>query len=318
MRKKLSEFEGITLIALVITIIILLILATITIVELRNTNLFSKTIEARNKYKTSAEDENNTLDDYANKINEINIYSKNTNSENINSKKYYKIIYDANNGTGSIKTQEVVEGETTTLTLIDNQITRDGYKFNGWNTKADGSGTTYEDGSEITVTSNINLFAQWEENNKLKIFTPNTNWSYLVVKENSASSYGSASIGSSSISLSAVASDNNSYVGRSAYAVYTTPIDLSKISKIEVEYTGGGTMLLASTLTTGAVQYNGNCGWYSFTSYAGVGLSSTSKTVATLDLTDVNNTKAYLYIGTGACTTGTSSSLTIYSVNLYE
>ena len=70
-KEKLKQNKAITLIALVITIIILLILTTITIVELRNTNLFNKTIEARNKYKTSAEEENNTLDNYANKINDI-------------------------------------------------------------------------------------------------------------------------------------------------------------------------------------------------------------------------------------------------------
>ncbi len=68
-KEKLKQNKAITLVALVITIIILLILATITIVELRNTKLFSKTIEAKNKYKQSAEEENNTLDDYANKIN---------------------------------------------------------------------------------------------------------------------------------------------------------------------------------------------------------------------------------------------------------
>ena len=70
-KENLKQNKAITLVALVITIIILLILATVTIVELKNTKLFSKTIEARNKYKQSAEEENNTLDDYANKINEI-------------------------------------------------------------------------------------------------------------------------------------------------------------------------------------------------------------------------------------------------------
>ena len=53
-KEKLKQNKAITLVALVITIIILLILATITIVELRNTKLFSKTIEAKNKYKQSA------------------------------------------------------------------------------------------------------------------------------------------------------------------------------------------------------------------------------------------------------------------------
>ena len=70
-KEKLKQNMAITLIALVITIIILLILATITIVELRNTNLFSKTIEARDKYKQAEANEANILDDYANKINEV-------------------------------------------------------------------------------------------------------------------------------------------------------------------------------------------------------------------------------------------------------
>ena len=70
-KEKLRQNKAITLVALVITIIILLILATIIIVELKNTNLFSKTIEAKNKYKQASEEENNTLDDYANKINLI-------------------------------------------------------------------------------------------------------------------------------------------------------------------------------------------------------------------------------------------------------
>ena len=70
-KENLKQNKAITLVALVITIIILLILATIIIVELKNTNLFSKTIEAKNKYKQASEEENNTLDDYANKINLI-------------------------------------------------------------------------------------------------------------------------------------------------------------------------------------------------------------------------------------------------------
>ena len=70
-KEKLKQNMAITLIALIITIIILLILATITIVELKNTNLFSKTTEAKNKYKQAESNETNILDDYANKINEI-------------------------------------------------------------------------------------------------------------------------------------------------------------------------------------------------------------------------------------------------------
>ena len=72
MRKEnLKQNKAITLVALIITIIILLILATITIEGLKNTNLFSKTIDAKNKYKQAEANEANILDDYANKINSI-------------------------------------------------------------------------------------------------------------------------------------------------------------------------------------------------------------------------------------------------------
>lgn len=65
----MNKERGITLVALVITIIILLILATISIVALNNTKLFDRTIEARDKYQSSVNEENDVLDNYANTIN---------------------------------------------------------------------------------------------------------------------------------------------------------------------------------------------------------------------------------------------------------
>ena len=47
-------------------------------------------------------------------------------------------------------------------TVPDNPFTRDGYKFTGWNTAADGSGTAYAAGETITPTGNITLYARWE------------------------------------------------------------------------------------------------------------------------------------------------------------
>ena len=56
--------KGITLLALVITIIILLILAGITITSLTQTGLFSKAQEAKQKTEEKAEEENTTLNEY--------------------------------------------------------------------------------------------------------------------------------------------------------------------------------------------------------------------------------------------------------------
>ena len=63
--KKWNQY---TLVALVITIIILLILAGITIASLTSTGLFSKTQEAKTKTEEKQLEENTTLNEYANEI----------------------------------------------------------------------------------------------------------------------------------------------------------------------------------------------------------------------------------------------------------
>ena len=63
-----SKIRGITLISLVITIIVLLILAGITIAQLSNSVLFSKSQEAKEKHESTQELENITIADYENKI----------------------------------------------------------------------------------------------------------------------------------------------------------------------------------------------------------------------------------------------------------
>ena len=55
--KKTKRQNGITLVALVITIIILLILATISIQSLTNTGLFAKAQEAREKTRNAEENQ---------------------------------------------------------------------------------------------------------------------------------------------------------------------------------------------------------------------------------------------------------------------
>ena len=60
--------KGITLVALVITIIILLILAGISISALTNTGIFQKAKDAKQKSEDAALDQNTKLDEYENKI----------------------------------------------------------------------------------------------------------------------------------------------------------------------------------------------------------------------------------------------------------
>ena len=56
-----------------------------------------------------------------------------------------------------------VHGLGTIATVSDGIIpTREGYEFTGWNTAADGSGTPYQAGMSITMTKDVNLYAQWK------------------------------------------------------------------------------------------------------------------------------------------------------------
>ena len=81
----------------------------------------------------------------------------------------YTVTFDKNKGNGSTEVTEEMDpqkipvGETTGLT--PNKFAREGYTFSGWNTQADGSGTSYTDGQEVTNIAakgeNVVLYAQW-------------------------------------------------------------------------------------------------------------------------------------------------------------
>ena len=75
-----KENKGITLVALVITIIILLILATISIQSLTNTGLFEKAKEAKEKTANATENQAKTLNEYED---ELNKYVSGTTGENL-------------------------------------------------------------------------------------------------------------------------------------------------------------------------------------------------------------------------------------------
>ena len=72
------------------------------------------------------------------------------------------VTFDANGGTGSIATQSSTA--PTNLTSNNSSITRAGYTFNGWNTAANGTGTTYANAGIFTFTTNLTLYAVWTAN----------------------------------------------------------------------------------------------------------------------------------------------------------
>ena len=74
---------------------------------------------------------------------------------------FYTIAFNANGGAGEMEAQRFEVGIDTALNA--NAFTREGYKFIGWNTAADGSGATYADeGAILELTGDMTLYAQWQ------------------------------------------------------------------------------------------------------------------------------------------------------------
>lgn len=75
------------------------------------------------------------------------------------------VVYQPNAGTGSEYTNDILRSGR----IQSNNFTRTGYTFANWNTKADGTGTTYNEGDVITVDEStkgqMTLYAQWAPNN---------------------------------------------------------------------------------------------------------------------------------------------------------
>ena len=80
----------------------------------------------------------------------------------------YVVNFNANGGSGTMAPQELEEGVAANLNA--NTFTRNDYTFAGWNTKADGTGTSYDDGASITLTGSITLYAQWTYNATAKYY----------------------------------------------------------------------------------------------------------------------------------------------------
>lgn len=70
------------------------------------------------------------------------------------------ISYNGNGGANVPASQTKTYG--TNLTLSGTVPTRTGYQFTGWNTKADGTGTTYQPGGTYTQNVAVTLYAIWK------------------------------------------------------------------------------------------------------------------------------------------------------------
>lgn len=78
----------------------------------------------------------------------------------------FSVTYDANGGSGTVPTDNgnYLSGATVTVKTNSGNLSKNGYTFAGWNTKANGTGTDYAASGSATfsITASTTLYAKWE------------------------------------------------------------------------------------------------------------------------------------------------------------
>lgn len=82
--------------------------------------------------------------------------------------KTYKVTFNGNGSTsGTMADQTFTAGKAAKLT--SNLFVKTGYSFNGWNTKANGTGISYANNASYTASSDITLYAQWNDSMEITV-----------------------------------------------------------------------------------------------------------------------------------------------------
>ena len=90
----------------------------------------------------------------------------------------WSVTYNSNGATsGDVPTDATeYDADNCNVTVLGNtgSLAKTGYTFDGWNTKADGSGDDYAAGDNFTISANTTLYAKWEANT-WSVTLPNAN-----------------------------------------------------------------------------------------------------------------------------------------------
>jgi len=91
----------------------------------------------------------------------------------------YTVIYNGNTNTGGTAPVDTSSpySPSATVTVLGNSgspvLAKTGYQFAGWNTAADGSGTSYVGGNTFTINANTTLYANWIIGGARLVYTAN-------------------------------------------------------------------------------------------------------------------------------------------------
>ena len=224
------------------------------------------------------------------------------------------ITYDGNGAdNGSMDTQLIAVGDT--QNLLGNTYTRTGYEFIGWNTSADGSGQSYNDGTSYTVSANPDnyyptLYAQWKKltfactaRYKLQNADGSYPSDYTTVTVNDAVPYGEV--------CSYTTTQNSSqYTNQSAQATVTGPTVLTVGTDGQVPRRTYNLTVTAGSNTSGAT----GSGTYRYGQTVTASVTKATNTTCTSYATPTwsKNSGA---TGTLSSTSGTSITYTMGTTN---
>ena len=89
----------------------------------------------------------------------------------------HKVFYDANKATsGAVPVDNMLYASDDTITVLGNinDLERDGYHFDDWNTAKDGTGISYKAGETLEIDKTLILYAQWKHNPVTVSFVTNS------------------------------------------------------------------------------------------------------------------------------------------------
>ena len=83
--------------------------------------------------------------------------------------KTYTIDFNSNGGSGSIDSLSDLSAAEVSIPSSTGLTAPTNMKFDSWNTSADGTGTSYQAGDSIVLTSDLTLYAIWVENDPVEM-----------------------------------------------------------------------------------------------------------------------------------------------------
>lgn len=163
----------------------------------------------------------------------------------------YKIVYNGNGATGGSMPNATVCKYGKNYTLAANKFEKKGYIFNGWNTKANGSGKEYKNKAKVKNLSTknnktITLYAQWSKKEYTIAYELNGG---VMVEDNPTSYYDNTK----TFTLKAPEREGYTFLGW-----YTDEDFTTKITKIKKGSKKNYTLYARWRANEYAIQFDGN------------------------------------------------------------